>query len=150
MAIRFCQIRSGFCQSDAIRSRFLFIQSDPFRVLSIRSVPGVVNAHIFSEPIKTALLLSFHFSLWRPETPRRRSILSRTPSISNLIYTQLTAAVTSVAKLLHNSPAFKLLTLDLVADVIALEISEPTFRPPNSTVMYKFVFCTKVFSELTI
>ena len=39
-------------------------QSDPFQVLSIRSVPGVVNAHIFSEPIKNCTTLIFSSFTW--------------------------------------------------------------------------------------
>ena len=67
---------------------------------------------------------------------------------SNFWSSQLTAAVTNVSKLLHDSPAFKPLTLDLVVDVIVLELSEPTFWPPKGTLLYKFVFCTMLFSEL--
>ena len=78
----------------------------------------------------------------------------------NVIYTvhsefwssKLTAAATNVFKLLHDSPSFtcKLLTLDLVVDVIELEVAEPTFVPLNGTVLHKFVFCTKLLpvSEL--
>ena len=65
--------------------------------------------------------------------------------IRNHICKQLTAAVTNVSKLLHDSPAFKLLTLDLVVDVIVPELSEPTFQSPNGSVVEICVLHKVVF-----
>ena len=63
-------------------------------------------------------------------------------------WSQLIATLTKVLRLLHDSLSFtsSLLTLDV--DVTELELAGPTFGTLNGTVLHKFVFCTKLLSEL--